>query len=68
MDDSKVRAVLKWPQPTTVKELQRFLGFTNFYRRLIRNFITIASPLTTMVKGGPSRLYWSDAAIQSFND
>lgn len=31
MDDSKVQAVLKWPQPTTVKELQCFMGFENFY-------------------------------------
>ncbi|KAL0149928.1 hypothetical protein M9458_054760, partial [Cirrhinus mrigala] len=38
MDDSKVQAVLKWPLPTTIKELQRFLGFANFYRRFIRNF------------------------------
>ncbi|KAK3540361.1 hypothetical protein QTP70_029552 [Hemibagrus guttatus] len=37
MDNSKITAVTEWPQPTTVKELQRFLGFANFYRRFIRN-------------------------------
>lgn len=31
MDDSKVKAVVNWPLPTTIKELQRFLGFANFY-------------------------------------
>lgn len=31
MDKSKITAVTEWPQPTTVKELQRFLGFANFY-------------------------------------
>lgn len=31
MDRSKVDAVLSWPKPTNVKELQRFLGFANFY-------------------------------------
>ncbi len=35
MDERKVRAVSEWPQPTTIKELQRFLGFANFYRRFI---------------------------------
>ncbi len=38
MDDKKVQSVLNWPQPKTVKELQRFLGFANFYRHFIRNF------------------------------
>lgn len=38
MDEQKVTAVLNWSQPTTLKELQRFLGFSNLYRRFIRNF------------------------------
>ncbi len=52
MDDKKVQSVLNWPQPKTVKELQRFLGFANFYRRFIRNFSTIAAPLTSLLRGG----------------
>ncbi len=36
MDNSKIQAVTGWPQPSTIKELQRFLGFANFYRRFIR--------------------------------
>ncbi|KAL0179864.1 hypothetical protein M9458_025306 [Cirrhinus mrigala] len=36
MDSSKIQAVTEWPQPSTIKELQRFLGFANFYRRFIR--------------------------------
>ncbi|KAK3511225.1 hypothetical protein QTP70_033615 [Hemibagrus guttatus] len=35
MDVVKVRAVTEWPAPPTVRELQWFLGFTNFYRRFI---------------------------------
>ncbi len=31
MDETKVKAVTEWPQPNTIKELQRFLGFANFY-------------------------------------
>ncbi len=68
MDESKFRAVLKWPQPRTVKELQWFLGFTNFYRRFIRNFSTVAAPLTTMTKRSTSRLTWSAEALLAFQE
>ncbi len=68
MDDKKVQAVLDWPQPQTVKELQRFLGFANFYRRFIRNFSSIASPLTAMTKRNTSRLVWSSEALRSFQE
>ena len=46
MDPEKVRAVEEWPKPADRKALQRFLGFINFYRRFIRNYSTIAAPLT----------------------
>ncbi|KAG9329487.1 hypothetical protein JZ751_004493 [Albula glossodonta] len=38
VEEAKVTAVLNWLIPKTVKELQRFLGFVNLYRRFIRNF------------------------------
>ncbi|KAL0177165.1 hypothetical protein M9458_026059, partial [Cirrhinus mrigala] len=68
MDEKKVNAVLKWPRPSTLKELQRFLGFANFYRRFIRHFSSVAAPLTAMVRKGASRLAWSQPALQAFDD
>ncbi|KFY79714.1 hypothetical protein V498_08911 [Pseudogymnoascus sp. VKM F-4517 (FW-2822)] len=38
MDQAKVTAVLEWPTLTTVKEVQAFLGFANFYRRFIAGY------------------------------
>ncbi len=66
MDNSKIHAVTEWPQPSTIKELQRFLGFANFYRRFIRNYSMIASPLTSLLKGKPSKLRWSNEATAAF--
>ncbi|KAK3545213.1 hypothetical protein QTP70_002069 [Hemibagrus guttatus] len=66
IDESKVKAVTEWPEPTTVKELQCFLGFDNFYRRFIRNYSGIASPLTSLLRGWPKQLKWNKEAREAF--
>ncbi|KAK3520197.1 hypothetical protein QTP70_017927 [Hemibagrus guttatus] len=67
MDEGKITAVRDWPAPTTVKELQRFLGFANFYRRFISNYSSIADPLTNLLRNKPKSLLWSPAAEGAFN-
>ena len=65
MDPAKVSAVTSWATPETRKQLQRFLGFANFYRCFIRGFSSIASPLSALTSPKvPFR--WSDAAQVSF--
>ncbi|KAI2654876.1 Transposon Tf2-6 polyprotein [Labeo rohita] len=68
MDDQKVTSVLNWPRPKTIKDLQRFLGFANFYRRFIRNFSQVAAPLTSMTRKGPNILRWTPQSEQAFQD
>src|SRR3954451_17443436 len=38
MEMGKTKAIREWPEPRTVKEVQVFLGFANYYRRFIRNY------------------------------
>ena len=51
MDPAKVAGVYKWPTLSNKKEVQSFLGFTNFYWRFIEGFSHIAQPLFDLTKG-----------------
>ena len=46
MDPEKVDAILKWPHPGNLQELQMFLGLVGFYRKYIRDYDKIAIPMT----------------------
>lgn len=66
MDPEKVKAIVSWRAPTSVRDLQRFLGFSNFYRRFIRGFSTIARPLYDLLKKGTS-WDWTSSQQEAFN-
>ena len=66
MDPAKIRAVVDWPSPSSRKELQRFLGFANFYRRFIRNYSTVAAPLNSLTSS-KIPFVWSPTAEQAFS-
>ena len=50
MKKEKVKRVLEWPTLKCVKDVQKFLGLANYYRRFIQDFASIARPLHDMVK------------------
>jgi len=50
MQKEKVEGVLSWPAPRNVKEVQKFLGLANYYRRFIENFARIAALLHVLVR------------------
>ena len=50
MDPVKVSAIVKWLQPCNWKEVQSFLGFTNFYHRFVKGFSSITHPLFDLTK------------------
>jgi len=50
MQKKKVEGVLNWLVPRNVKEVQKFLGLANYYRRFIKNFARIAALLHMLVR------------------
>jgi len=51
MEGSRVVAIKEWPVPRSRRDIQIFLGFTGFYRRFIKNYSKVATPLTDLLRG-----------------
>ena len=49
-DPAKVKGITDWPTPKTVKQVQVFLGFCNFYRQFIKNFSDITHTLFDLTR------------------
>jgi hypothetical protein len=50
MDPEKVKTILEWKTPRSATDVLRFDGFCNFYRRFIRNYSKIVTPLINLTK------------------
>jgi hypothetical protein len=66
VDPEKVTVVANWKRPTTVTEIQSFLGLANYYRRFIEGFSKIARPMTKLLQKD-QKFDWADACERSFN-
>lgn len=55
MEADRVSTIVNWPEPESVREVQTFLGFVNFYRRFIQGFSRIAAPLTETTQGSNAK-------------
>ena len=65
MDPAKIKIILDWPEPKTTKNVQEFLGFTNFNRQFITNYSKIAIPLTRLTRKDET-FTWGPAQKQAF--
>ena len=63
-DSEKIRTIIAWPTPATIKQLCGFLGLTGFYRKFVQHYASIAAPLTTLLKR--DSFTWSEEAQRSF--
>ena len=67
MDPGKVEIVLKWKKSINVTEIWSFLGLMRYYRRFIKGFSTIASPLTKLTRK-EVKFIWSKECEESFQE
>ena len=65
MMSDKVEAIAAWPTPTNVRDVRAFLGTAGYYRKFIRNFSAIATPLTELTKE-TVKFDWTAAQQASF--
>ena len=67
VDPAKVETVTEWEAPTTVGEIQSFLGLAGYYRRFIENFLKIAKPMTELLKKD-TKFNWTKECEASFQE
>ena len=66
VDPGKIEAIHSWPIPGSTQDVRSFHGLASFYRRFIKNFSSIAAPLTDCIKGG--KFQWTEQAQRSFGE
>jgi len=50
MEKKKMDGVLSWPELKNVKNIRKFLGLTNYYRRFIKDFSWVARPMNMLTR------------------
>ena len=65
-DPKKVQVVVDWPRLTTVKEVQQFLGLTNFFKRYVQGYSQLTAPLTDLTRKNVP-FVWDESCMGAFN-
>jgi hypothetical protein len=60
----KIRAIIEWPTPRNVTELKSFLGLCTYYRKFVKGFSQLTTPLTDLTKKGD--FVWIKKAHETF--
>lgn len=65
MMSDKVKAIRDWPTPKSADEVRCFLGLAGYYRKFIKGFSMLASPLTDLLKKD-TQFEWNERRQQAF--
>jgi hypothetical protein len=67
-DPEKISAMLNYPRPTNTTEIKRFQGLCSWYRRFIKDFSTLISPINDLLRGKKKKepIKWDDKAEEAF--
>src|ERR1700675_468903 len=66
VNPDKVKAIVDWPTPKTVKDVRAFLGISGYYRKFIQNYSKVAAPLTELLKD-EQRFKWGEEQQHAFD-
>ena len=67
VDPKKTAAISNYPVPADAKHLKQFLGLSNYYRKFIQNYASIAEPLHKLLRKNSGGYVWNDQCQLSFN-
>ncbi len=66
MDDHNVKTILDREPPRSVMALRSFIGLVSYYRKFIKNFAKIATPLTNLLKKSSKTYEWDEVCNEAF--
>jgi len=66
MDPEKIAAIINWLSPRRLFEVRSFHGLASFYRKFIRNFSEICTPMLDTIKKASQPFCWTRVAEDSF--
>jgi len=67
MKKEKVEGVLSWSQPKNVKDVRKFLGLANYYRRFIKDFAQVTRPMNMLMRKD-EKWTWGDSQQKAFEE
>ena len=69
MSTDKIDTIMEWGTPSSMRDVQSFLGFANFYRRFIQGFSKVCRPLTDSLRNADTKTWkWTDGCDKSFQE